>query len=312
MSAEAQAVVVPREADVFAAPLQRLEIANPEWAAFVASSADALPIHRPEWAQLLADCYRFEPFVLATRGAHDEIVAGLPVLAVGSALGRRRWISLPFTDHCPVLGCESVTTGSLLDRIDDARAAAGASSLELRSALGLTPAPAALGYRHVLELGGDADAVYAGFHPSQVKRALKRIDRDRELTLRPAQKVEDLTRVFYGLHLSTRRRLGSPVQPRRFFELLWRRMIEPGLGSVLLAYAGPRPVAGAVFLRSGDRLLYKYAASDPKAWGLRPNHLIIWEAIRAACATGVRSLDFGRTELAHEGLRNFKLSWGAR
>ena len=61
--------------------LERIELADPLWRAFVAARADALAIHRPEWAALLADCYGFEPFVLAVRGERGEIEAGLPVLA---------------------------------------------------------------------------------------------------------------------------------------------------------------------------------------------------------------------------------------
>jgi hypothetical protein len=65
-----------------------------------------------------------------------------------------------------------------------------------------------------------------------------------------------------------------PVQPRRFFELLWRLVLEPGLGFLLLAHAGARPVAGAVFLRGSRCLTYKYGASDASAWPLRPNHAV--------------------------------------
>jgi hypothetical protein len=36
-----------------------------------------------------------------------------------------------------------------------------------------------------------------------------------------------------------------PPQPRRFFQLLWERMLEPELGSALLAYLDRTPVAGA-------------------------------------------------------------------
>ena len=41
------------------------------------------------------------------------------------------------------------------------------------------------------------------------------------------------------------------------------------------------------------------------------NGLLFWHAIRTACEQGYRWFDFGRTDIGHEGLRNFKLSWGA-
>jgi Acetyltransferase (GNAT) domain len=70
-------------------------------------------------------------------------------------------------------------------------------------------------------------------------------------------------------------------------------------------------VAGAVFLDWNRRIIYRYGASDRRSWPLRPNNLIFWEAIRRGCASGARSLDFGRSDWADEGLRAFKSSWGA-
>jgi CelD/BcsL family acetyltransferase involved in cellulose biosynthesis len=58
-------------------------------------------------------------------------------------------------------------------------------------------------------------------------------------------------------------------------------------------------------------VIYKFGASDASSWSLRPNHLLFWHAIRAACEQGRRWFDFGRTDIGQEGLRNFKLSWGA-
>ncbi len=101
------------------------------------------------------------------------------------------------------------------------------------------------------------------------------------------------------------------MQPRRFFRLLWDNAIATGLGSVLIVEAGAQPIAAAVFLTWNETVIYKFGASDESSWSLRPNHLLIWHAIRTACEQGCRWFDFGRTDIGQEGLRNFKLSWGA-
>src|SRR5262249_59613082 len=112
--------------------------------------------------------------------------------------------------------------------------------------------------------------------------------------------------------LARRRRQGVPIQPKRFFGLLWDRIIAPGMGSVLVVEtpAGD-PIAAAVFVAWNGTVVYKFGASDASSWSLRPNHLLFWHAIRTACEQGCRWFDFGRTDLGQEGLRNFKLSWGA-
>ena len=48
------------------------------------------------------------------------------------------------------------------------------------------------------------------------------------LTVRLAEREDDGTDAVYRLHLRTRRRLGVPTQSRRFSELVWRRLVEPG------------------------------------------------------------------------------------
>jgi len=58
-------------------------------------------------------------------------------------------------------------------------------------------------------------------------------------------------------------------------------------------------------------VVYKYGASDPAAFSLRPNNQVMWEAIKYFAQRGYRSFCFGKTDPENEGLRRFKLSWGA-
>ena len=71
-------------------------------------------------------------------------------------------------------------------------------------------------------------------------------------------------------------------------------------------------MACAVFLQFGRRAVYKFGASDRNFQFLRPNNLLMWEAIKWYAAHGFASLHFGRTSLANEGLRRFKLGFGPR
>jgi lipid II:glycine glycyltransferase (peptidoglycan interpeptide bridge formation enzyme) len=117
--------------------------------------------------------------------------------------------------------------------------------------------------------------------------------------------------LFYRLHLQTRRRQGIPIQPWRFFEILGSRLIEKGLGFVLLAYKDNECLAAAIFLHWQRTLTYKYGASDANGLNLRPNNLLFWTAIRWGCENGYALFDMGKTDLANIGLRAFKNGWGA-
>jgi CelD/BcsL family acetyltransferase involved in cellulose biosynthesis len=94
--------------------------------------------------------------------------------------------------------------------------------------------------------------------------------------------------------------------------LLWQRIVDAGLGFILLAHKDSLPIAGAVFLTYNNVLVYKYGASDSDYWRFRPNHLLFWTAIRWGCENGYRLLDWGRTSTGNIGLRNFKSGWGAQ
>ena len=110
----------------------------------------------------------------------------------------------------------------------------------------------------------------------------------------------------------TRRRLGVPIQPRRFFRLLAKRFLARDLGFVISAHVDQVPVAAALFLNWNGVLVYKYGASDPRYWEYRPNNLLFHEAIRWGCEHGYHTFDWGRTDLDDQGLREFKCGWGGQ
>jgi lipid II:glycine glycyltransferase (peptidoglycan interpeptide bridge formation enzyme) len=69
-------------------------------------------------------------------------------------------------------------------------------------------------------------------------------------------------------------------------------------------------IAGAVFLHFKDTVTYKYGASDRHYLSLRPNNLIMWEAIKWYGRHGYRNLDLGRSSRDNQGLNQFKNGWG--
>ena len=287
-----------------------LELADPRWADFVATHPAATPFHHPDWTRLIADCYGFRGFVLAIRDSVGSIRAGMPVVEVRHLGSGRKWVSLPYTDYCPPLASSKQEQQDLVAALEQASRAVGVERAEVRAPLaGCCSATGATAFRHVLPLCRDPAEVYSGFRRYQVQH-IRSAER-KGLSVRQATRPEDLICTFYHLHLLTRRRLGVPVQPRRFFRMLWKGVISTGLGSVLIVEAAARPIAAAVFLTWNGTVIYKFAASDASAWKLHPNHLMTWHAIRAACEQGNRWFDFGRTDIGNQGLRNFKLSWGA-
>ncbi|HXM59039.1 MAG TPA: GNAT family N-acetyltransferase [Candidatus Dormibacteraeota bacterium] len=290
-------------------PLIEVDPTGREWRALLGELPDATAFHHPGWASVLAGAYGYRPIVLAVEDGSGRLAAGAPLARVRRR-GRPAWVSLPFSDHCPVLARDGGARRRLAEGLVAWGARAGAA-VEVRGDV-----PSAdgwredeIGVRHVLALDAGADAIRAGMHATHRKR-LRQAERS-GLTVRLGRSADDVAD-FYRLQVATRRRQGVPVQPRRFFDAIWRHVLAAGLGIVALAGPpGGRPVAGAVLLAWNGTLTVKFQASDEGAWRLRPNHLLYWEVIRWAIGSGQRRLDFGRTEAAHATLQQWKDGWGA-
>jgi lipid II:glycine glycyltransferase (peptidoglycan interpeptide bridge formation enzyme) len=164
-------------------------------------------------------------------------------------------------------------------------------------------------YGHRLDLEPGAERVFGGF-----SGALRR-------GIRKAQaaglRVEfgaglDSVEVFYDLHCRTRRRHGLPPQPFCFFANIQRHLLERGGGFVAIVRLDNQPAGAAVFFCQGRNALYKFGASAPAFLQWRPNNLVMWESIKQCMALGCKQLHFGRTSIGNEGLRRFKIGFGAR
>jgi CelD/BcsL family acetyltransferase involved in cellulose biosynthesis len=262
--------------------LEVLPTGDPRWTTFVVGHRDASPFHHPEWANLIGDCYGYRSFAIAVVDNTGRVTGGLPAIEVKGVARKRRWIALPYTDHCGPLSSDARDVGYLVRHLTALQESDLAPPTEIRA--------------EVRETG--------------VARRTAGLLHTLGLEVRFADSWGTTADTFYRLHVSNRRRLGTPVQPKRYFRLLWERLVEPGFGFVLVAYASDRPAAAAVFLAWNNTMIYKYSASDPKLWKLRPNNLLLWTAIRWGCENGYRTFDFGRTDLDNEGLRAFKRGWG--
>ena len=286
-----------------------IPLADPQWGEFVSSHPGAGPFHLPAWATLLADCYRFEAFVLAVRDTDGEILAGAPTMAVPAPVGGPpRWVSLPFSDSCPLLVRPDVSITDVAGVLKEHVFASRARDLEVRADLppadGLFPVEA--GSTYVLALPSDA----AVLHPSKGHRQNRNLAARRGVRVTYGNRARDVA-AFYRLHTLTRRRQGVPVQPRRFFDLIGDRLLASGHGFVASATLDGEVIAAGLFLTLNDTIVAKFRASDPAHQDTGAGFLVDWEAIAAACAEGYRVLDLGRTDRGEHGQRRYKAGWGA-
>ncbi len=266
--------------------------------------------HKTQWAQVLSTTYGYRPEYIVFRD-DEKIVGLLPMMQVKGWLSGRYGVSLPFTDCCPFLfNDEWASVGQHLEPVLAFGRAKGWRHVELRLDGPIDDTPSSLQfYSHSLDLSIGQELLFKRCSESS-RRAIRKAGRE-EVEIKFLQGVEG-AREYYELHCLTRKRHGLPPQPWSFFAALGELCLTGTGGFVTIASVGGRAVAGAVFLISGGRAHYKYGASDERFQNVRGNNLVMWESICRLVQMGARSLSFGRTSLANEGLRKFKLGWGCQ
>jgi hypothetical protein len=279
------------------------------WDRMVRHRADSCFFHGSTWARVLHDTYRHQPYYFF-RSTSDMISEVLPVMEVSSPLTGRRGVSLPFTDFCPLLTAPNPRDDSLLQAVLELGRQRRWDYYECRGGIEHWNAasPSQQFYGHEVELDSDEQSLYRGLKAS-VRRGVQK-SKKAGVLIRFRQDVDSI-RAFYRLHCGTRRIHGLPPQPLRFFENIARHILANGQGWLIAAEYEGRMIAGAVFFHDRRFAIYKYGAWNYAFQHLRPNNLLMWEAIKRYAQEGYRSLHFGRTSISDEGLRRFKLGFGA-
>jgi hypothetical protein len=121
----------------------------------------------------------------------------------------------------------------------------------------------------------------------------------------------DTLKEFYRLNCLTRKRHGLPPQPFTFFKSVRDHLLSKGFGIIVSALYEGRIVSASVFFHFGKNAIFKYGASETRHQIVRPNNLVLWEALRWYRERGFESLHLGRTESDNPGLLRYKRAWGA-
>jgi hypothetical protein len=283
---------------------------TPNWDALVTSHPDFSFFHGAAWAKVLAETYGFVPQYFFT-GGENAPESLLPLMEVDSWLTGRRGIALPFTDECPPLGANKNSFAKLFQAAVASGRSRGWKYLELRGGRNLfePEVPASLSFfTHGLDLDADENRMF-GQMESSTRRAVRKAEKD-GVTVEILRSLEAME-IFYSLQCLTRKKHGLPPQPYDFFVNIHRHVLSENGGMVAVASHRGRKIAASVYFFMGGRAIYKFGASDAAAQQLRGTNLVMWKAMKWLARKGLKTLHLGRTSMANEGLRRFKLNLGA-
>jgi CelD/BcsL family acetyltransferase involved in cellulose biosynthesis len=271
--------------------------------------------YTPAWLDLITELYGYAPIPLTSANASGQVTGYLPLCFIQSPMTGRRLVSLPFSDHCPLLAADEASANDLVDQAIRVAQEKRAKYLELRAGVNDVLARRSdlvasdLYVRWLKPLTPDSDALWRSVNGS-VRTAIKKAER-LGVHVRMAQDRTEMEH-FYRLHLLTRgKKLGMLAQPRRYFFALWDTFAPSGAMQLWLAEHQGVVVAGSICLASGTTVQWAYSASDLRHQYVRPVNRLLWMAMRWASTHGYDMFDLGRTARDNPGLMRFKRYMGA-
>jgi len=264
--------------------------------------------HSKEWAMVIIDTYKYNPSYF-TIFNEDQLQSVLPAMIIKSALTGNRLVSLPFSDYLEPIFNSTQLFEELKKYIINYSKEFQLKYIEYRSlrmhfSSNLNQYRTDL--RHVLPLNRSDHDILKSFSEN-TKRNIKKAAKENVQVF--VNNSEEGLHLFYDMFCHTRQKHGLPPQPLLFFKNIFNHIVKSELGDIIIAMHKNRAIAGAIYFRFGQKVIYKFGASYSNYSELRGNHAVMWFAIKKYISEGYKEFDFGKTEILNEGLRKFKLGW---
>lgn len=273
------------------------------WDAYVLAAPAGTFFHRFGWKRVIEESLR-QPchFLLAERAG--RLVGVLPLGEVKSPLFGHTLISMPFSVY-----------GGIVADDPEALAALDLAARELAHELGVGH----LEYRDRdtrVHADWPTTDLYATFRrplDPEVEANMLAIPRKQRAMVRKGIKAglkseveRDLER-FYPAFCESWHRLGTPVFPKRYFQLLLE-VFGADVDIVTITQEG-QVVCCVMNFYFRDEVWPYFAGITSEARNLAGSDFMYWEVMRLAVEKGYKLFDFGRSKLG-TGSYDFKRNWG--
>ena len=276
------------------------------WDDYVARHALATAYHRAQAVNIGARAFRLRTtFLTAYDG--QAIVGLLPLVEQSSRLFGRYLVSLPFMTYGGILADSAEIASGLAERAALEAQERRADHVELRHTIALPDLKLAerLDKVSMILPLPDSEAALAKQLGAKLRSQIKRGEREKlELVWGGAELIPDFYRVFApAMHA-----LGTPVYPRRFFEVVYEALRD--VSDILVVRMRGKPHAVAFLVKHGKTMEVPWAVASPEAKHGSVNMRMYWELLTWSIQKGAQAFDFGRSTV-ESGTYRFKAQWGA-
>ena len=276
------------------------------WDDYVARHGSATAYHRASAVEIGAQAFKLRTsYASAYEG--EDIVGVLPLVEQSSRMFGRFLVSLPFVTYGGILADDPRIAAALANRAALEAQRRKARHVEFRHTTSLPEIELAERLEKVsmiLPLPESEQALSRQLG-AKLRSQIKRGEREKlELAWGGAELIPDFYRVFApAMHA-----LGTPVYPRRFFEVVYDALRE--VADILVIRMAGRPQAVAFLVQHGRTIEVPWAVASLDAKQRSVNMRMYWELLVHSMQKGATAFDFGRSTV-DSGTYRFKEQWGA-
>jgi len=301
---------------------QNIEIAftnpllDPRWDQFVNKHPRGWIVHLSGWQRVLENNFPHMNghYLTLIDKSNGQIRAGLPIYEIHSWLTGKRMVSIPFATISEPLASTAEEMDLLLTGALDLFEKNRFSYMEIK-ALDTGLFLKQDGFfcdnffqYHYIDLTQTLDTIWKNLNYKSVRYEINKSKKS-SLKLSYATTVDDVSG-FYRLYAETRKGLGLPAQPLKFFLSLWNLFSKTGNVFILFAKVENNVAAAHLLFDFNGRVSVEAIGWDMKYTRTSPNHFLFWHGITLAHEKGRRIFDFGRTSPNNQSLMDFKKRWG--
>lgn len=284
------------------------------WDAFVASNERGTLYHQSKWQRVVEGAFPHirGHFLAVVKSDSDAIIAGMPLYEVRSWILGNRLVSSPYSNWCDPLVSSDEQLELLLAEARKLGDSLGVKRIEIKCrATRRENLPE--GWRvhdawklHTTQLNQTEKDLWAKLSRTAVRLLIRKAEkRGIEVAI---ETNATATREFYDVFLETRRNLGLPAIPYRYFESLRSSLSDES--GVLFVARKSGEMLGAVWLLKGPREAHlEFAASGTGATKSGTMQLLYWRAMQYAQKKACKEFSFGRTAKDSQGLLVYKRRW---
>jgi FemAB-related protein (PEP-CTERM system-associated) len=279
---------------------------SPDWSSFVAAHPRGTLYHDLQWLTALQEAFRCAVFWIECRNSAGGLCGILPLVRQRSIAFGDRLTSVAYCNYGGPLADSDSGRDSLLDAASALAESLGCTVIELRDTVMLGDRWDCRSDKVTFELRlPDTESELSARLGSKLRSQIRRASKE---DVHVAHGGMDLVAPFYEVFAENMRDVGTPVYPRRFFQVLARRLGSQ-LNIIVLRLEG-RPTAAALLLRHRDGVEIPWAACTDRGKRVSANMRLYWEALTYSIGVGAATFDFGRCTV-DSGPYRFKRQWGA-